>query len=146
MTAPVLRYDGGDERMDRTSIPVDAAQEIKPGWFVNLESSECVPHNAEAEDQYFAGIALTGHSPNVDHRTEISITETCVVEVDVASASYVRGEKLKISGTASGDSIILITDAGSNTLCWAAETKATTTRLKVRIDVWRLSVLRGAVS
>lgn len=146
MAAPILRYYGGDERMSRATVPVADAQEIKPGWFVNEEGATCVPTNAVTEDAVFAGIALTGHEQNKDYRSTISIVEECEVEVDVVSASYIRGAGLKLNSTAYGDDIELVADGSADTIAWAAETKATTTRLLVRVSVWELQKLRGAVS
>lgn len=146
MAAPVFRHYGGDERMDRTEIPVADATEVKPGWLVTLESSTLELLNAATDDQYFAGVAMTGHKQNKDRRSGISLAEKCVIEVDVVSASYVRGAGLKVDGTDSGDSIKLVADGGANTVAWAAETKATTTRLAVTVDVWALQKLRGAVN
>jgi len=146
MPAPEIRFYGGDERMDRYSIPVDSAQTIKPGWFVNEVAGECVPTDAATEDAVFAGVAITGHTPNKDYRSEISVAETCEVEVDVVSGTYTRGEGLKISGTDYGDDLTLAADAGANTIAWAAETKSSAvTRLRVRVEVWRLKKLRGSV-
>jgi hypothetical protein len=145
MGAPVIRYIGGDERMGRTTLPVDPSVEIKAGWFVNEATGKCVEHDADTEDAILAGIALTGHKPNVDNRDTISIAEECEVEVDVVSANYTRGEGLKINGTSSGDDIELTKDGGANTSCWAAETKTSATRLRVRVNIWDLKKLRGVV-
>jgi len=145
MPAPVIRHSGGDERLDRHSVAVDNAQQIKPGWLVSIEGATAVPLNAATEDATFAGIALTGHEPNVDYRTEVTLAEKCEIDIDVVSGTYTRGEGLTLSGTTTGDAITLVADAGSNTLAWAAETKASAvTRLRVRIDIDRLAKLHTA--
>lgn len=145
MTAPVIRYSGGDERMDRSEYPIESTTEIKPGHFCSFEGGYLVLLNAATEDASFAGIAATGHKPTVDNLDHITVLETCEVEVDVVSGTYTRGEGLKLNGVTSGDSIILEADAGANTLAWAAETKASTTRLRVRVAVWDLQKLIGSV-
>ena len=146
MAAPVFRHYGGDERMDRNSIPVADAVEIKPGWFVNEVGGLCVVTDAVAEDANFAGVALTGHEQNKDYRSSISVAEKCEVDVDVVSASYVRGAGLKLNSANGGDDLELVADGGGDTIAWAAETATTVTRLRVRIDVYAIQKLRGQVS
>ena len=142
MTAPVILQYGGDEKLDRCTIPVAAGTQIKVGWFVTLEAATAAIFDAANNDAEFCGIAGTGHEPNFDNRDTITVLERCEVEVDVVSASYVRGAGLKWSAGL-GDSLVLVDDGGADTMAWAAETKATTTRLKVLVDVWAMHKLRG---
>lgn len=141
MTAPVIRHDSPDFGFDHIDYPVDAATTIAPGQFLSLEGGEVVLLNAAAEDATFAGISKTGHSPNIDNRDTITITELCIIEVDTVAAAYTRGAALSYS-SGSGASIILGADANANTLAWAMETKTTDSsnlRLKVLVDVKRLA-------
>lgn len=141
MTAPVVRKDSPDFGFDHYDLPVASSTEIKPGWFISKEGGNAVKLDAATEDATFAGIAKTGHSPNVDNRDRITVSELCVVEVDTVAAAYTRGAGLKLS-SGSGDSIIVVADGDANTLCWAFENKTTTAsdlRLKVLVDVKRLA-------
>lgn len=141
MTAPVVRHDSPDFGFDHYDLAVGASTTIKPGHFVSKESSAAVLLDLVTEDGTFAGIAKTGHAPNVDNRSEVTLSEFCIVEVDTVAAAYTRGAGLKYS-SGSGDTIILTADADANTLAWSMENKTTTAsdlRLKVLVDVKRLA-------
>jgi len=145
MAAPVIRYYSGDERMDRCEMAIADATEIKPGWLVNYVGGFAVVTDAAGEDAIFAGVAITGHEQNKDYRSTIQVAEVCEIEADVTSADYVRGDGLTLAAAAGGDTISFVDDGGANTVCWAAETKTTATRLRIRIDVWALAKLKGTV-
>lgn len=148
MTAPEIIHDG-DPHYDHVQIPCPAATTIKRGHFVNNNSNALELYNAVGENVIFAGVALQTHDPSHEYPAgkDLTITEKCIVEVDVSSANYVRGQGLKNSGTTEGDSLILADHGGTpgDTIAWAFEKKTSATRIKVLVDVKLLQQVAGAL-
>ena len=145
MPAPKI-INRGDDKLFACTQPVAAATQIKPGWFVNLEGGTTEAMDLVTEDAVFAGIAATGHEPNVDNHDTVTIYEQCVVEVDATAAAYVRGEGLQYAA-GSGDTVSVVDDAAADTIGWVAEdAPAGSTRIKMLIDVFKLAKLKGEVN
>jgi len=144
MPAPKI-INRGDDKLRATSLPVAAGTQIKPGWFVNEVGGACVAHGAAARN-VFAGIAATGHEPNVDNHDTITVYEQCMVEVDCLAAAYTRGDELRWQAN-SGDTLVVEAANANTTMCFVAEdAPAGSTRIKVLVDVWALQSLRGSLT
>jgi len=135
--------DGWSDR----SVWTNANGEVVLEGQLLIEASGEVDHmDAVAEDADFIGVALTGHSANPDDfRDSITVSQKCLIDIDVTSAAYVYGAGLKYSAGGPTTDYSLVADGGANTIAWAAETK-TATRLLVYVDVWALGKQMGLVS
>jgi len=139
----------GDGWSDRRDFSLsDTTVNYVQGQLMIMDGSNEMEHmNAVAEDASFIGICTVGHSANPDDfRDSGVVLMKCLVEIDVASASYVYGAPLKYNAGSNAADYSLIADGGVNTIAWAAETKANATRLLVRIDVYALQKKVGVVN
>lgn len=131
--------DRGDWEISNTAVAITEGQLlVETGG--KVEAMDLV-----TEDAGFVGVAATGHSvdPN-DYRDHVTVLEKCMIEIDVVSGTYTKGDPLKYSAGSATVAHSLAADAGANTIAWAAETKLTAvTRLKVYVDVWRLGKQMG---
>jgi len=113
-----------------------AADDIQKGDFLKLTTGEVEKMAAATDDATFVGIAAM-KSEDADGPSTILVYTQCIIQMAMDSAAYAFGAGLKGNFTNS----TLVADGGANTIAFAWETKATTTSLKVLVDVRALGKL-----
>jgi len=134
MAAPRILQEAGDR--DRIVIPVGSSTNLEKGDLLSYESSAAVLVDADTEDATFIGYAVNQVSSDFSEPDRIVAGLKGIVEYDCASAAYDVADGLKYSAENT-----VVADGGANTIAFAAETKGTTNRLAVLIDVLALGKL-----
>lgn len=130
----ILQY--GDPIFGRLTLPKKtAADDLQVGDFIQWDTDGVEKVSAATDDATFIGVCGT-LSEDATGPDQIMVYLNCIVEVPTESASYTPGAGLKFntSGT-------LEADAAANTMAHSIEYKATTTSLKVMVDVVSLQKL-----
>lgn len=130
MAQPTIRLEG-DYRTDRTRQMVKASTVIEAGDLLYSSGGYAYKVSAASHDAKFIGVAYESSSST--ESASITVLQKCIVEIDVASASYVVGSGLKYSAANK-----LADDGGANTIAWVWERNTAATRLKVLIDAVQL--------
>jgi len=134
MAAPRILQEAGDR--DRIVIPVGTSTNLEKGDLLSYESGAAVLVDAATEDATFIGYAVNQVSADFSEPDRIVAGLKGIVEYDCTSAAYNVADGLKYA-----DENKVVADGGANTIAHAAETKGTTTRLAVLIDVLALGKL-----
>lgn len=111
---------------------------LAKGDLGSVESTKVVPLDAAGEDATFNGIVWMSAGADV---TEVIMLKRCIALVTVDSATYIEGAGLKYSSGDNGTEYVFNADGNANTICWAAESKASATKLKVLFDVRLLATV-----
>ena len=112
--------------------PVTSTEVITKGDLVDITASGYIyKMDAKTDDATFVGAALdSSASGETDY---VAFSPKCILEIDVADASYRIGNGLRYTSANT-----LVDDGGSNTICWAYKNTTSATRIPVLIDAPKL--------